>query len=121
MEKQYLRECAQCDRTMVSTDPALIYCSARCAKRARFAYDPSRSRRPLVACVVCGRVFAQEAATGRLRVCCPLHYGGYRDCAGCGKRCRPRPGGKLCRECKNQSSQPDSIGLCARWLQRGAL
>lgn len=100
MKKQYLRSCALCDRHMISTNPDLMYCSPRCAKRARITFDPARSRRAILACAVCGRRFAQEADRGRLRMCCPLHYGGYRECMECGKRCRPRPGGKLCRNCK---------------------
>jgi hypothetical protein len=106
MEKQYWRSCAQCDRGMLTANQEVIYCSPRCAKRARFTYDPARSRRPIVACSVCGRRFAQEGAVGRLRLCCPLHYGGYRDCAACGARCRPRPGGKLCHVCKGKATRP---------------
>jgi hypothetical protein len=109
MDKQYLKECAQCGRHLLTTDPETLYCSPRCMKRARFSFDPSRSRRPLVACLVCGRRFAQPQAKGRLRVCCPLHYGGYRDCAGCGRRCRPRPGGKFCRECKTKENRPGRV------------
>lgn len=108
MEKQYLKECSQCGRHMLSTDQDALYCGRRCAKRGRFTYDLARSRRPIVACTVCGRPFAQEAAMGRLRVCCPLHYGGYRDCAACGARCRPRPGGVLCRTCKAQADKRTS-------------
>jgi hypothetical protein len=103
MEKQYLKECAQCERHMLTTNPDSLYCGRRCAKRSRFVFDPARSRRPIEACTVCGRRFTQEAALGRLRVCCPLHYGGYRSCAACGARCRPRRGRKLCRKCKKNT------------------
>jgi hypothetical protein len=114
MKKQYFRSCDLCDRHMISTNPELIYCSPRCAKRARFTFDPARSRRPIVSCTVCGRPFVQEAALGRLRVCCPLHYGGYRNCAACGARCRPRPGGKLCRKCKARPPAVSSLLVDSR-------
>lgn len=91
---------------MLTTNPDTLYCGCRCAKRSRFVFDPERSRRPIVACTVCGRRFTQEAALGRLRVCCPLHYGGYRSCAACGARCRPRGGRNLCRKCKKNQSRP---------------
>lgn len=102
VEKQYLSECVQCGRSMISNDPTRTFCTLRCAERATRTYDLSRSPRPLVACSVCGLVFHQQSLIGRPRTSCPQHYGGYRTCTKCGKRCRPRPGRTLCRDCKRE-------------------
>lgn len=50
-------------------------------------------------CLDCGTLIVQKAPGSR-RVRCDAHHAGYVQCEACGKRCRPKAGNTVCRECQ---------------------